>query len=355
MKVGVVGAIGYTGSAVLGVLSGRPGTEVTVVTSRGDAGRRLADMLPQLSGVPGYRDLALEDPADLEKIKEKDPARFPEAFFLAVSHRASMALVPRVLALGAKVIDLTGDFRLKSPLMYPEWYKCEHTAPEFLAEAVYGLPEIHRAEIRKARLVANPGCYPTCVILSLLPLAEKSLLGPDSPVVCDCKSGVSGAGRSASVPNLFAEVAENFRPYKVVGHAHTPEMAQQLALAGGKPLRLTFTPHLVPMNRGIEATVYLDAEKLPPYPELRDLYEERYASERFVRFRGEGAVPETADVRGTNFCDVALFRDEAAGMLKIVSVIDNLARGAATQAVANLNLVSGEDEGLGLASAALRP
>jgi N-acetyl-gamma-glutamyl-phosphate reductase len=266
-----------------------------------------------------------------------------------------MGLAPSLLEAGAKVIDLTGDFRLKSPLHYPAWYGREHSAPGLLAEAVYGLPEIRREEIRKARLVANPGCYPTCVILALLPLAERGLLGAAGPVVCDCKSGTSGAGRSASVGQLFSEVAGNFRAYKVVGHAHTPEMVQELSLLSGRPLRLSFTPHLVPMSRGIEATVYLDAEGLPPHAEVRALYEARYAGERFVRVRAEGAVPETADVRGTNFCDLALFRDEGAGVLKIVSVIDNLARGAATQAVANLNLLCGEDEGLGLPLAGMRP
>jgi N-acetyl-gamma-glutamyl-phosphate reductase len=179
MRIGVVGAVGYTGSAVLGVLSGRPRTEVTVVTSRGDAGKRLVDLVPHLSGVPAYADLILEDPGELERIKETDPGRFPEVFFLAVSHKASMALAPRILKLGAKAIDLTGDFRLKSRLLYPKWYKAEHESPELLAEAVYGLPELHREEIRSARLVANPGCYPTCVILALAPLAEKGLLGPD--------------------------------------------------------------------------------------------------------------------------------------------------------------------------------
>ncbi|MDR3152979.1 MAG: N-acetyl-gamma-glutamyl-phosphate reductase [Deltaproteobacteria bacterium] len=355
MRIGVIGATGYTGSAVLGILAQRPGTEVTVVTSRGEAGRALTDSLPHLAGVPAYAGLVLEDPADLEKIRETDPGRFPEVFFLAVSHRASMALAPRILALGAKAIDLTGDFRLKSAAQYPVWYKAEHESPELLAEAVYGLPELHRAEIPRARLVANPGCYPTCVILSLAPLAEKGLLGPDSPVICDCKSGVSGAGKSPVPSSLFSEASDNFHAYKVTGHAHTPEMIQELSLLARRPLRLSFTPHLVPMNRGIEATIYLDAERLPPYQEIRGLYELRYASERFVRVRPEGRVPETADVRGTNFCDVALFLDEGAGILKIVSVIDNLARGAASQAVVNLNLVSGEDEGLGIPLAALRP
>jgi N-acetyl-gamma-glutamyl-phosphate reductase len=239
--------------------------------------------------------------------------------------------------------------------MYPIWYKTEHERPELLAEAVYGLPELHRERIAKARLVANPGCYPTAVILSLAPLAEKSLLAPDSPVIADCKSGVSGAGKSLSESSLFSEVAENFHPYKVLGHPHTPEMIQELSLLSGKPVRLAFTPHLVPMSRGIEATVYLDAGTLPPYPEVRAIYEKRYEKERFVRFRPEGAVPGTLDVRGTNFCDIALFHDDSAGILKIVTVIDNLARGAASQAVCILNLITGEDEGLGIPLAALRP
>jgi N-acetyl-gamma-glutamyl-phosphate reductase len=355
MKVGVVGAVGYTGSAVLGILAGRPGTEVTVATSRGDAGKALPEALPHLAGVPQYRGLVLEDPAGLEKIKAGEPGRFPEVFFLAVSHRASMALAPRILALGAKVIDLTGDFRLKSPYLYPEWYGAEHGAPGLLAEAVYGLPELHRAEIAKARLVANPGCYATCVILALAPLAAKGMIGRDSPVMADCKSGVSGAGRSASVRNLFSEVAGNFRAYKVLGHAHIPEMVQELSLLSARPLRLSFTPHLVPMNRGIEAAVYLDSDRLPPYPEIRAAYVAMYSGERFVRVLAEGSIPETADVTGTNFCDIALFHDSSAGVLKVISVIDNLARGAAAQAVANLNLLAGEDEGLGLPLAALRP
>ncbi|MDR2611649.1 MAG: N-acetyl-gamma-glutamyl-phosphate reductase [Deltaproteobacteria bacterium] len=355
MRIGVVGATGYTGAGVLAALAGRPGSEVTVVTSRGEAGRPLVELLPSLAGVPGYRGLTLTDPAGLESQRERDPGRFPEVFFLAVSHRASMALAPRVLALGARVIDLTGDFRLKSARQYPVWYKAEHESPGLLAEAVYGLPELHREEIRRARLVANPGCYPTSVILALAPLAERSLLGPGSPVIVDSKSGVSGAGKALAESSLFTEVAENLHPYKVVGHPHTPEMIQELTLLGGKPLRLAFTPHLAPMSRGIESTVYLDAEGLPPYAEIRRLYEGRYAAERFVRVRPEGALPGTLDVRGTNFCDIALYLDEGAGILKIVSVIDNLARGASVQAVVNLNLLAGEDEGLGIPLAALRP
>jgi N-acetyl-gamma-glutamyl-phosphate reductase len=354
MKVGIIGATGYTGLGLLNDLAQRPKTEVTVVTSRQEAGRKLASFHPNLAGVPGYKDLVLENPADLAKIKEQRPDSFPSVFFLAVKHKVSMTLVPKILQLGAKIIDLTGDFRLKNPDLYPQWYKFQHDCPEYLKEAVYGLPELHREEIKKARLIANPGCYPTSVILALAPLVKNNHIKENSVIIVDSKSGVTGAGREPLVGNIFCEVSENFRAYKVVGHQHTPEMLQELDLYE-KKIPLTFTPHLVPMNRGILSTIYVEANNDLKLSKIMELYHDYYQGEKFIRLRAEGDLPQTLDVRGTNFCDIALFFDEFTGILKIISVIDNLARGATTQAMVNLNLISGEDEALGVPMAAFRP
>lgn len=355
MKIGIVGATGYTGIGLLNELAERPGTEITLVTSRREAGKSLCSIHPHLSGVPLYEDLILQNPEDIPKIKEKTPENFPELFFLAVSHKVSMGLVPGILALGAKIIDLTGDFRLKSPDLYPKWYKFEHEHPEFLSEAVYGLPELYREQIKSARLVANPGCYPTSVILAAAPLIKNRLLNKGLPIIADSKSGVSGAGREASQATLFSEVSENFKAYKVTGHQHTPEMIQELEKLSEDKISISFTPHLVPMNRGILSTVYAFPEKEISSSELTDLYRNFYKNERFVRVRSDGASPQTLDVRGSNLCQLALFTDKEAGLIKVVSAIDNLARGAVTQAIANLNIMSGVDEALGLRSAGFRP
>ena len=355
MKVGIVGATGYTGIGLLNELAGRADVAVTVATSRAEAGRKLVSVHPHLAGVPAYGDLILESPADLEKIREKSPERFPEIFFLAVSHKVSMGLAPGILGMGARVIDLTGDFRLKDPGLYPKWYKFSHEHPELLREAVYGLPELYRDKIRAARLVANPGCYPTSVILALAPLARNRLLSRDHPVIVDSKSGVSGAGRDPSQATIFPEVSENFKAYKITGHQHTPEMVQELeALSEGK-ISLSFTPHLVPMNRGILSTIYAFARKGLILPKIIELYQNYYKDERFVRFKSDGTAPQTLDARGTNFCDIALYVDEDASLIKIVSVIDNLARGAVTQAIVNLNIMCGLDEGMGIRLAGFRP
>jgi N-acetyl-gamma-glutamyl-phosphate reductase len=355
MKVGIIGATGYTGMGLLNELAERPKTELTVVTSRGEAGKRLTAIHPHLSGVPAYRDLVLEDPGDLVKIKKESPESFPELFFLAVSHKVSMGLAPGILDLGAKVIDLTGDFRLKTPDLYPKWYKFTHESPELLSKAVYGLPELYREEIKKASLVANPGCYPTSVILALAPLAKNKLLKRGVPLIADSKSGVSGAGRDPSKATLFTEVSENFKAYKTVGHQHIPEMVQELESLSGEEIILSFTPHLVPMNRGILSTIYATLNKDLEESELREIYQSFYKGERFIRIMDAGQAPQTMDVRGVNQCDIAIFKDENAGLFKILSAIDNLARGAVTQAIVNLNLISGEDEALGLRLAGFRP
>ncbi|MDR2461100.1 MAG: N-acetyl-gamma-glutamyl-phosphate reductase [Deltaproteobacteria bacterium] len=355
MKVGIIGATGYTGLSLLRDLAGRPSTEVTLVTSRKEAGGKLIKIHPSLAGYPGYRELILEDPNLLEKIKEKEPARFPEVIFLAVKHKAAMALAPRVLNLGSKVIDLTGDFRLKEKELYPKWYKFEHECPEYLSQAIYGLPELHRDKIKNARLVANPGCYPTSVILALAPLCQEGLIRQGTTIMVDSKSGVSGAGREPSLGNIFCEVSENFRAYKVVGHQHTPEMAQELSFLAKGRISLSFTPHLVPMNRGICTTTYVLVQKVSGLSQITEIYQDYYKNEPFVRLKEQGQIPETLDVRGTNFCDLGLFYDEDEDVVKIISVIDNLCRGASTQAMVNLNILSGAEENLGVNLVALRP
>ncbi|MDR2338807.1 MAG: N-acetyl-gamma-glutamyl-phosphate reductase [Deltaproteobacteria bacterium] len=355
MNLGVIGANGYTGQALLSVLAGRPGDPVTLVTSRGDQGKRLAGLHPSLDGCPAYKDLILEHPDSLERVAKEEPGRFPGLFLLCVTHGASMALVPRLLALGARVIDLTGDFRLRDPALYPKWYGTRHPEPGLLGEAVYGLPELHREGIRGARLVANPGCYPTSAILALAPLAKAGILDPDKPVIADSKSGVSGAGRKAQVEYSYCELNDNLKSYKTVGHQHTPEIAQGLSHFLGRTPRVSFTPHLIPLSRGILTTCYAWLRPGASPEPVPGLYASFCENEPFLRFRGIGAGLSTLDVRGTNFCDLSVSLDPEAGLVKAVSVIDNLARGAVTQAVANLNIMLGEPEGLGIPMAAFRP
>ncbi|MDR1111153.1 MAG: N-acetyl-gamma-glutamyl-phosphate reductase [Deltaproteobacteria bacterium] len=346
MRLAIVGASGYAGLELLRLLSGRPDDEVVLVTSRQEAGQPLCSFFPALSSMANYDDLVLEEPRDL--------GGRADVFFLATGHGVAMGLASGLLASGAKVIDLSADFRLKDPAVFARWY-APHQAPELLPLAVYGLPEIHGPEIARASLVANPGCYPTSVILALAPVLGAGLADLSRPLVADSKSGVTGAGRGALISNSFCEVQDNFKTYKTVGHRHTPEMIQELSLLAGQDVRLAFTPHLLPINRGILSTIYLALKPGAGLAALRELYLDFYKDSRFVRTRPLGHDPQTADVRGTNFCDLGLFHDPESGLFKIVSVIDNLCRGAAGQAVANLNLMTGRPECLGLGLPALRP
>ncbi|MDR1086036.1 MAG: N-acetyl-gamma-glutamyl-phosphate reductase [Deltaproteobacteria bacterium] len=346
MKVGIVGASGYTGLELLRILANRPGTEVAFVTSRQDAGTPLTAFFPALAGYPQYDALKMEKPENL--------AGRADFIFMAAQHCVAMNMVPDLLESGVRVIDLSADFRLKSPELFKHWYE-DHKAPQLLPEAVYGLPEIYRQDIPRARLVANPGCYPTSIILALAPLLKNGLVNLERPLIADSKSGVTGAGRGLARSNTFCEVQENFKAYKVVGHRHTPEIVQELSNLAEHPVSLSFTPHLLPINRGILSTIYLTLAQPMPYNTLTAIYKDFYAQDPYVRIRPQDYVPETADVRGTNFCDIGLFPDSAAGLWKIVSVIDNICRGASGQAVANLNLMSGQPEDLGLTSLALRP
>jgi N-acetyl-gamma-glutamyl-phosphate reductase len=339
--VGIVGATGYTGVELLRLLAVHPGARIELVTSRGEAGRPVADLFPNLRG---HVTLTFSAP---------DPARLAECdlVFFATPNGTAMAHVPALLAAGARVIDLAADFRLRDAELWAQWYGQTHACPELLGEAVYGLPEINRAAIAGARLVANPGCYPTAVILGLLPLLEAGLVDP-SDLIADAKSGVSGAGRKAAVGTAYAEVDESFKAYGVPGHRHLPEISQVLSERAGTGVGLTFVPHLVPMIRGIHATLYA---KLSRSCALQEHYEARYADEPFVDVLPAGAHPETRSVRGSNHCRIALHRPGDAERVVILSVIDNLVKGAAGQAVQNMNLMFGLDERMGLDAPALLP
>lgn len=338
ITTGIVGASGYTGVELARILSAHPGVALTVATSRQHKGRALSEVYPNLQGIT---DIVCED------VGGADLAARADVFFTAVPHQTAMAIVPPLLEAGKKVIDLSADFRLSDPAVYEEWYQA-HTATEYLGEAVYGLPELYRDRIRSARLVANPGCYPTSAILGLAPLLSAGIIEPDSLVV-DSKSGASGAGRLAQTGTLFCEVTEGFRAYKVGEHRHTPEIEQELGRLCGRPVRVSFTPHLLPIARGILSTIYASLTKSVSDDEIRKLFTEFYDKEPFVRLTGAGVYPATQFVRGGNFCDIGFKTDRRTGRIIVLAAIDNLVKGAAGQAVQNMNLMCGfpESEGLG--------
>jgi N-acetyl-gamma-glutamyl-phosphate reductase len=337
-KVAVIGASGYAGLELVRLLARHPGCELVGLASLEYPGRPFSAVFPALAGI-----------VDLPFSQDQTPetvAAAAEVVFTAVPHQTAMGMIPRFLALGCKVVDLSADFRFQDVSLYEKWYQA-HTAPEFNAEAVYGLPELHRDEIRQARLVGNPGCYPTGVILGLAPLAKAGLLSPDT-VIADCKSGTSGAGRQALLGLSFCEVNDGFRAYKVLEHRHTPEMEQELSRLAGQPVQVTFTPHLVPMSRGILGTLYANLTEPRSETDLRELYEKFYAGHPFVRLRPAGSLPDTRDVRGANFCDLGLKVTPGGRRVIVISAIDNLTKGAAGQAVQNFNLMMGLPETTGL-------
>ncbi|MBU2549052.1 MAG: N-acetyl-gamma-glutamyl-phosphate reductase [Proteobacteria bacterium] len=348
IKTAIVGASGYTGVELLRILAVHPGVELTAVTSRQEAGRRVADLFPSLDGrLGGLEDLVLETP---------DPAALTaraDLVFTAVPHRTAMEIIPALLAGGSRVVDLSADFRFKDPAVYEAWYE-PHQAADLLAEAVYGLPELYRDRIREARLIGNPGCYPTSIILAAAPLLRAGLVDPDR-IIADSKSGVSGAGRGTNMTSQFCEIDDGLMAYKVTGHRHTPEIEQELGLLAGRPVAVAFTPHLVPISRGILSTVYAPLTGTAKAEDLYDTASAFYRDEVFVRVRKPDRLPHTLDVRGTNFCDIGYFVDNRTGWVKAVSVIDNLTRGASGQAVCNMNLMTGQPETAGLASLGLRP
>ena len=345
LKVAIVGASGYTGIELLRILNSHTEAAVTCVTSEQSAGMRISDIYPS---VRGRCDLVLEN---LEPARIAEKADF---IFTALPHKAAMEVVPSFLKLGRRIVDLSADYRLQDAKEYEKWYE-PHMSPELLLKSVYGLPELKRTKIAGANLVANPGCYPTSVILGLAPLLKKKLIDP-ATVIADSKSGVSGAGRSARVDNLFCEVNEGFKAYGVGGvHRHIPEIEQELSLLAGKKMTLSFTPHLVPMDRGILSTLYASPAKTVTTAELLKVYRDFYHGEAFVRTLPEGSFPSTAHLRGSNFCDIGLTVDSRTGRVIVVSAIDNLVKGASGQAVQNMNIMCGFPENTGLESLPLYP
>lgn len=345
LKIAIVGASGYTGLELIRILHCHPGVAVTCLTSEQSAGKRISEVFPTLRG---RCDIVLEN---LEPVRVAEKA---DIIFTALPHKAAMEVVPTFLKLGKKVIDLSADYRLSDPAVYGEWYE-PHLNPENLKKAVYGLPEIRRDRIKGAQLVANPGCYPTSIILALAPLLKNGLIDLSS-IIADSASGVTGAGRSAKVDSLYCEVNEGYKAYGVGGaHRHTPEIEQELSLLAGEQLKITFTPHLVPMDRGILSTVYATPEKTLNTATIAALYREFYDGEPFVRVLPSGSLPSTAYVRGSNCCDIAPLVDPRTGRIIVVSAIDNLVKGASGQAIQNMNLLCGFPEASGLEGLALFP
>jgi N-acetyl-gamma-glutamyl-phosphate reductase len=338
LKVAIVGASGYTGVELLRILHAHPEVAVTCVTSEQNAGRPVSEVFPSLRG---RMDLVLEN------VEPVGIAEKVDIVFTALPHKAAMEVVPTFLKMGRDVIDLSADYRLRDAATYGKWYE-KHLNPELLSKAVYGIPELRRAEIGKASLVANPGCYPTSVILGLAPLLKNKVIDPKT-VIVDSASGVTGAGRGAKVDNLYCEVNEGFKAYGVGGvHRHIPEIEQELSLLAGTQMAITFTPHLVPMDRGILSTIYASPLGKVTAADLVTLYQAFYEGEPFVRVLPEGRFPSTAHVRGSNFCDIGIAVDERTGRVIVVSAIDNLVKGASGQAVQNMNLMCGLPETLGL-------
>ncbi|HTY99138.1 MAG TPA: N-acetyl-gamma-glutamyl-phosphate reductase [Rhodocyclaceae bacterium] len=341
IRVGIVGGTGYTGVELLRLLAQHPQVELTAITSRGEAGTAVADMFPSLRGRVG---LKFADPKDA-------PLDRCDLVFFATPNGIAMQQTGALLDAGVKVIDLAADFRIKDVAVWEKWYGMTHAAPDLIAEAVYGLPEVNRDKIRGARLVANPGCYPTAAQLGLLPLVEAGCIELDQ-LIADCKSGVSGAGRKAETSIMFAESSDSFKAYGVPGHRHLPEIRQGLSLAAGREVGLTFVPHLTPMIRGIHATLY---GRVTREEDFQALFEQRYRDEPFVDVLPPKSHPDTRSVRASNMCRIALHRPQGGDVLVVLSVIDNLVKGAAGQAVQNMNLMFGIDECLGLSQIPVLP
>ena len=342
LKVGIIGGSGYTGIELLRLLHQHPGAAVHAITSRALQGKKLYEVFPNMHGMSDLSYLLPDD----EKLFECD------VVFFATPHGVAMNSAGLFLERNIKVIDLGADFRITDSAIWSEWYNMEHTQESLLNEAVYGQPEIKRSAIKDARLIANPGCYPTAVILALKPLLENSLIDP-SNIIADCKSGASGAGRNANQATLLCEITESFKPYGVSGHRHFPEIKQELESISGGTIGLTFTPHLVPMSRGIEATIYTDL--IGSDTDILTCYENAYENEEFVKILPEGVYPETRSVKSSNYCQISIQYVEHSNKLVIMSVIDNLGKGAAGQAIQNMNLMFGLDEKEGLLEIGLLP
>ena len=343
VKVGIIGATGYAGNELVRLLMGHKDVEIMWYGSKSYIDKKYAEVYQNMFEI--VEDTCLDD--NMEELASKVDVIFtatPQGFLAGVLTEEILSRV--------KIIDLSADFRIKDVKTYEKWYKIEHRSPQFIEEAVYGLCELNRDKIKGARLIANPGCYTTCSILTAYPLVKEGLINPDTLII-DAKSGTSGAGRGAKLPNLFCEVNENMKAYGVTNHRHTPEIEEQLGYAAGKEIMVNFTPHLVPMNRGILATEYATLNKkadgtLPTYEEVKAVYDKYYKNEKFVRVLEKDICPETKWVEGSNYVDVNFKIDERTGRIVMMGALDNLVKGAAGQAVQNMNLLFGFDEAEGL-------
>jgi N-acetyl-gamma-glutamyl-phosphate reductase len=342
IRIGIVGGTGYTGVELLRLLAQHPQAEVVAITSRKDAGTRVAQMFPSLRG---HYDLVFTEPAQSD-------LQHCDVVFFATPHGVAMAQARELLAAGARIVDLAADFRLSDPATFERWYKMPHACPDLLEEAVYGIPEINRDAIRAARIVANPGCYPTTVQLGFLPLVEAGVVDVRH-LIADCKSGVSGAGRKAELSLSFTETSDNFAAYGIAGHRHLPEIVQGLNRASREPIALAFTPHLTPIIRGILATLYAPLRDRDV--DLQALYEKRYAGEPFIDVMPPGSLPDTRSVRGSNTLRIAVHRPPDTDLALVLAVEDNLVKGAAGQAIQNMNLMFGIPETTGLKAPPLMP
>jgi N-acetyl-gamma-glutamyl-phosphate reductase len=344
MKVGIIGASGYTGQELVRILASHPKVEITAATSERFAGSAIDEIFPALKGVIDLR---------LSKLSTKRVVREADLIFTALPHGQSMDVVAECVKGGKRVIDLSADFRLRDADFYERWYG-KHAFPDLLLEAIYGLPEIYRDKVKNAQLVANPGCYPTGAILALAPLLEAGVIAP-SGIVVDAKSGVSGAGRNPSMTNLFCEVAEGVKAYAVAHHRHAPEMEQELSARAGEQIQVLFVPHLIPINRGILSTSYARVEGEVSTERAYAVYQGRYGDEPFIRFCPSGIFPSTTEVRGSNYCDLGVLVSEDSHQVVAISAIDNLVKGASGQAVQNMNIMCGFPETMGLEQVPLAP
>lgn len=345
IKVGIVGGTGYTGVELLRLLAIHPDVELTAITSRGEAGMPVADMFPSLRG---YVDLVFSDPATAN-------LNACDVVFFATPHGVAMSQAQALLAANVKVIDLAADFRLQDTAVFEKWYKMPHSCPDILSNAVYGIPELNREQIKSAQVIGNPGCYPTTVVLGLAPLLEQGMIDFSAPIIADSKSGVSGAGRKAEVATLFAESSDSMKAYGVAGHRHHPEIHAQLTQLAKTDLQFIFVPHLIPMIRGMLSTIYVKLAPQAKTVDLQALYEKRYQHERFVDVMPAGSLPETRSVRGSNQIRFALHNQADTGYLTLVVVQDNLVKGAAGQAIQNMNIMFGLPEAAGLQVVPLLP
>jgi N-acetyl-gamma-glutamyl-phosphate reductase len=336
-RVAVIGGTGYTGLELVALLQQHPKVELTAVTSQSYAGQLVAEVFPALRGMC---------PLVCEKLDTERLIQQVDFVFVALPHKMAMEVVAPLVRAGKQVVDLSADFRFRDSATYEQWYQA-HTAKSLLTKAVYGLPELHADDIRSARLVGNPGCYPTGVILAAAPLVAEKAVNLDS-LIADCKSGVSGAGRTATLTTHFCEANEGFAAYKVAEHRHTPEIEQELSAVAGCAVKVVFTPHLAPMSRGILTTLYGRLSKRVTNEEISGFYRKTYESSPFVRVLDEGQLPSTLHVRGTNYCDIGWRLEPRTGRIIVISAIDNLTRGASGQAICNMNLMLGLDQVTGL-------